>query len=51
MIAYDVAIKVLDTEYFSQHNIADLISGITSVSFHSGKAFTVEGNAHKHTAQ
>ena len=29
MIVYDVVAKVLDTEIFAQHNIADLISGIT----------------------
>ena len=31
MIAYDVATKVLDTEIFPQHTIADLISGITFI--------------------
>ena len=50
MIAYDVATKVLDTEQFPQHNIAGLISGITFIFlFQSGKAFTMEGNAHTHT--
>ena len=29
MIVYDVVTKVLDTEIFAQHKIADLISGIT----------------------
>ena len=29
MTVYDVATKVLDTEVFPQHNIADLNSGIT----------------------
>ena len=28
MIVYDVATKVLDTQLFSQHNIADFNSGI-----------------------
>ena len=50
MIVYDVATKVLDTEQFPQHNIAGLISGITFIFlFQSGKAFTMEGNAHTHT--
>ena len=50
MIVYDVAMKVLDTKYFSQHNIS-LISGITFiVLFQSGEASTVEGNKHTHTA-
>ena len=31
MTVYDVATKVLDTEKFSQHNIADLNSGITFI--------------------
>ena len=31
MIVYDVTTKVLDTEIFSQHNIAGLISGFTFV--------------------
>ena len=31
MIAYDVATKLLDTESFSQHNFAGLISGITFI--------------------
>ena len=31
MIVYDVAMKVLDTEPFPQHNIAGLISGITFI--------------------
>ena len=38
MIVYDVATKVLDTEISPQHNIADLISGITFiVLFSQGK--------------
>ena len=49
MIVYDVAIKVLDTKQFPQHNIAGLISGITFVLFQSGEAFMVEGNKHTHT--
>ena len=31
MIDYDVSTKVLDTEIFSYHTIADLISGITFI--------------------
>ena len=31
MIVYYVATKVLGTEKFAQHNIADLISGITFI--------------------
>ena len=50
MIVYDVAMKVLDTNWFPQHNIAGLISGITFVIlFQSGEAFTMERNTHKHT--
>ena len=46
MIVYEVATKELDTKYFPQHTIADLISGII---VQSGEAFTVEGNKHTHT--
>ena len=49
MIVYDVAMKVLDTKLFLQHNIAGLISGITVVLFQSGEASTVERNKHTHT--
>ena len=50
MIVYDMATKVLDTVQFSQHNIADLISGIIFVFlFKSGEAFMVEENTHTHT--
>ena len=45
MIVYDVATKVLGTE-FPQHNIVDLNSGITLL-FQSGEAFTMKGNKHK----
>ena len=31
MIVYDVATKILDTEVFLQHTIAELISGITFI--------------------
>ena len=31
MIIYDVVTKMLDTEIFPQHNIADLSSGITFI--------------------
>ena len=37
MIVYDVATKVLDTQLFSQHNIADFNSGITFVLFSQEK--------------
>ena len=33
MIVYDVETKVLDTEIFLQHTIADLNSGITFIVF------------------
>ena len=35
MIIYDVATKLLGTEVFSQHNIADLSSGIIFIVFFS----------------
>ena len=47
MIVYDVAMKVLDTKSFPQHNIAGLISDSTFiVLFQSEKASTVEENKH-----
>ena len=50
MIFSDVATKVLGTELFPEHNIADLNSGITlSVFVQSGEVFTVKGNKHTHT--
>ena len=50
MIVYDVATKVSETDIFPQHNITDLISGITFiVLLQSGEASTVEGNKHTHT--
>ena len=50
MNVYDMAMNVLDTKWFPEHNIAGLISGITSiVLFQSGEASTVEGNKHTHT--
>ena len=50
MIVYDMVMNVLDTKWFPQHNIADLISGITFiVLFQSGEASTVEGNKHINT--
>ena len=48
MIVYDVAMKVLETKKFSQHNIAGLISGITfTVLFQLGEAF-IKLNTHTH---
>ena len=38
MITCDVATKVLDTEIFPQHNIGNLISGITFIVLFSQKA-------------
>ena len=50
MIVYDMAMKVLDTKWFPQHNTAVLISGITFIIlFQSGEASTMEGNKHTHT--
>ena len=50
MIDYDVAMKVLETKQFTQHNIAGLISGIIFiVLFQSGETSTVEENKHTHT--
>ena len=47
MIVYDVAMKLLDTESFSQHNIAGLIPGVTFiVLFSQKKPFMVEGTKH-----
>ena len=51
MIVYDVAMKVLDTESFLQHNISDLISGSTFIVLFS-QDHTLrlkETNSHKHT--
>ena len=49
MIVYDVAMKVLDTKKFPQHNITGLISGITfTVLFQLGEAF-IKINTHTHT--
>ena len=50
MIVYEVATKVLDTESFSQRNIAGLISSITFVVLLiQEKGNTVEGNKHTPT--
>ena len=51
MIAYDVTTKVLGTEEFRQHNIADLISGITFIVLFSQKKplQCKEINTHTHT--
>ena len=43
MTVYDVETKVLGTELFAQHNIADIYCFIQS-----GEAFTVKGNKHTH---
>ena len=51
MIFSDVATKVLGTELFPEHNIADLNSGITlSVLFSQEKSLRLnEINTHTHT--
>ena len=50
MIVYDVATKVLDTELFPQHTIADLSSGITFIVLFSQEKplRCVKGNKHTH---
>ena len=47
MNAFDAGIKVLDTEIFPQHAIADLNSGIAFIAIHS--TYTVKGNKHTQT--
>ena len=50
MIVYDVGMKVLNTESFPQHNITDLISGITFVLFSQQKPlWWKEINTHAQT--
>ena len=51
MIVYDVETKVLDTEIFPQHTIANLNLWhyIYCFFFQSGEAFTVKGNKHTPT--
>ena len=51
MTVYDVATKVLDTELFPPHNIADLISGITFIVLLSQEKPLrwKEINTHTHT--
>ena len=49
MILYEVVTKVLDKEIFAQHNIADLISGITFVWFSQKPSLWKEINTHTHT--
>ena len=56
MIAYDVATKLLDTESFPQHIIADMSSGITFVLFSQEKTLRwkeinthIHKNTHTHT--
>ena len=49
MIVVEVETKVLETEIFPQHTIADLNSALQLLFFQSGEAFTVKGNKHTHT--
>ena len=51
MIVFDVATKVLDTENFPQHTIADLNSGITLILLFSQEKLLRwnEINTHAHT--
>ena len=48
MVVYDDATKVLDTEIFPQHTIADLNLWHYRC-FQSGEDFTVNRNKHTHT--
>ena len=41
--------KVLDTEIYPQHTIADLNYGTTFVFFQLGEAFRMKGNKHTRT--
>ena len=47
MVVYDDATKVLDTEIFPQHTIADL-NLWHYICFQSGEDFTVNRNKHTH---
>ena len=50
VIAYDVVTKVLDSEIFPQHTIADLKLWYYIYCFvQSGEAITVKENTHTHT--
>ena len=49
MIVYDVGTKVLDTEIFPQHTMADLNIWYYLLFVQSEEAFTVKGNKHTHT--
>ena len=51
MIVYELAAKVLGTEEFPQHNIADLNSGITFIVFISQEKplGLKEVNRYRHT--
>ena len=50
IIVYDVATKVLDTEIFPHHTVADLNLWHYIYCFvQSGEAFTVKGNKHADT--
>lgn len=47
MNIFDVEMKILNTEVFPHHNIADLNSRKTSLCFDQlGETFTVKGNNH-----
>ena len=48
MIVYDVATKVLDTEIFLHHTIADLNLWYYIYCFAQSEAFTVKVNTHAH---
>ena len=49
MTVYDIATKVIETEIFPQHIIADLNLWYYIYCFvQSGQAFTVKGNKHTH---
>ena len=48
MVVYNDATKVLDTEIFPQHTIADL-NLWHYICFQSGEDFTVNRNKHTHT--
>ena len=49
MIVVELETKVLETEIFPQHTIADLNSALQLLFVQSGEAFTVKGNKHTHT--
>ena len=49
MIVFDVAIKVLDTEKFAQHTIADLNSGIALFCLVTRSLYSESKETHTHT--